>query len=362
MLKRILSLFLIVMLAVVPAATLWVNPPQPEDFSSLQKIEHYLRDNLIFGEELKEVAAEVLLQSGQKELDNIFYTKDGLLENYWPARKDAVRSANTKSVISFAQNHDIPVGVVVIPTAAAIKQKLVPDNAPLYNQKEAISDIYHEMTGKVTATDVYSTLYQNYDVNTEYLYYRTGSGLTSLGGYRVYEAIAERLRLAPLPLNRYSKEYLIHDYYGELTDSWGKNRVVGDILAVYRVTNDQNSYYLQVSDVQGKTTGYETMYPLENMKEDPFSIYMGGECAGFDLTVTGNNKGRSLLIFGDESTRCVAPFLSQHYDRITYCNLENADRNKMRNIDLEEYEQVLFLYSIETFCDSQSIQMVDDIP
>ena len=157
MLKRILSLFLMVLLVAVPVATVVTNPPSADDFSSLQAVEDYLKNNLIFREELKSVASEVLVQSGQKEQNNVFYTGDGLLSNYWPTAEDKVRRSNTQAITDFSQNHDIPVGVVIVPTAAAVKQKLVPDNAPLYNQKEAIASIY---AGKIKDGDVVVIRYE----------------------------------------------------------------------------------------------------------------------------------------------------------------------------------------------------------
>lgn len=362
MLKRVLSLFLLVVMVAVPAATVAANPPTAKDLSSLQAVEDYLKDNLIFREELKSVASEMLVQSGQKEQENIFYTQGGLLENYWPTAEDRVRRDNVKSVIAFAENHDVPVGVVVVPTAAAVKQKLVPDNAPLFNQKEAIAEIYRAMEGKVTATDVYSTLYRNYDLNEEYLYYRTTSRLTALGGYRIYEAVGERLRLSPFALRSYSKEYLVHDYYGELTDSWGKSRVEGDVLAVYSNTSTKRSYDLQVYKTDGTTHNFEGMYPTDGLQQDPFSIYLGGQSAGFELNAREPELERALLVLGDDTVQAVVPFLSDHYDRITYCNPEAASAEDLQQMELEEYDQVLFLYSIETFCDSKSICNIDQIP
>jgi len=362
MLKRILSLFLMVLLVAVPVATVVTNPPSADDFSSLQAVEDFLKNNLIFREELKSVASEVLVQSGQKEQNNVFYTGDGLLSNYWPTAEDKVRRSNTQAITDFSQNHDIPVGVVIVPTAAAVKQKLVPDNAPLYNQKEAIASIYRSMEGKVTAADVYSTLYHNYDHSQEYLYFRTTSRLTTLGGYRVYEALGERLRLSPFALRSYSREYLVHNYYGELTDVWGKSRVEGDILAVYNNMSSSNTYSLQVTKADGSVESFDTMYPTHKVEEDPFSIYLGGESAGFELTEQSEWPERELLIFGDVNVQVVAPFLADHYDSITYCNLELTGDKTLEQLRLDRYEQVLFLYGLESFCDSPSIQKINNIP
>ena len=362
MLKRLLSLLLLAALVAVPVATVAVNPPAAEDFSSRQAVENYLKSSLIFREELKSVASEALLQSGQKERDNVFYTKDGLLENYWPTAGDEVRRANTKSVITLSKNHDVPVGVVIVPTAAAIKQKLVPDNAPLFTQKEAIAEIYRAMEGKVTATDVYSTLYNNYDRYEEYLYCRTTSRLTALGGYRIYEALGDRLRLSPFALRSYSKEFPVHNHYGEMTDTWGKSRVEGDILAVYHNMSTDYSYQLQLFAKDGSTQSFDTLYPTHRLEEDPFSVYLGGECAGFELVVQNSGQERSLLVFGDSTVQSVVPFLSDHYDRITYCNLEVVQPEALEQMELENYDQVLFLYSIESFCESQNICKIDRIP
>jgi hypothetical protein len=47
MLKRLLSLLLLAALVAVPVATVAVNPPAAEDFSSLQSVENYLKSSLI---------------------------------------------------------------------------------------------------------------------------------------------------------------------------------------------------------------------------------------------------------------------------------------------------------------------------
>lgn len=362
MLKRILSLFLLLILVLMPAATFLTAPPEKGEITSLQAMEEYLKDNLIFGQMLKNISSEVLLQSGQRERQNVFYSEDGLLANYWPEQGQKIRNSNTHAIIAFAESHDVPVCSVVIPTAAAVKQKNIPDNAPLFNQKEAIAEISREMEGRVTAADVYSTLYQGYDENDEYLYYRTTDRLTTLGGYRVYDAVGERLRLSPLPLRSFSKEYVVHDYYGDLTESWGQNRVDGDILAVYHNNDTESKYRLKVERPDGTTDSYNTMYPQEHLEQDPFSIFLGGESAGFELTVRGSKEERDLLVFGDNSVQSVVPFFSKHYDRITYCNLETTSRSELRKMDLSEYDQVMFVYSIETYCDSQSIRKIDEIP
>jgi len=362
MLKRILSLFLLLILIAVPVATFVVNPPEKGKIASLQGVEEYLKENLLFGSTLKNIGSEVLLQSGQKEQKNVFCTEDGLVANYWPEQDREMRDANTRAIIDFAEGHDVPVCSVVIPTAAAVKQKTLPDNAPLYNQKEAIAEIAREMEGKVTAADVYSTLYQGYDESDEYLYYRTTDRLTTLGGYRVYDAVAERLRLSPLPLRRFSKEYMVHGYYGDLTESWGEIRVDGDILTVFHDTDTRHSYLLELERADGSSADYDTLYPTDRMEEDPFSIFLGGESAGFELTVMGSEEERELLVFGDNSVQSVVPFLSEHYSRISYCNLQAANRTQLKNLDLDNYDQVLFVYGIESYCDSDSIQKIDAVP
>lgn len=360
MYKKLLSLLLAAALLAVPISTWAANPPTAADLISTQTLEQYLKENLPFGDALRSIASQALLQSGQSEREGVYYTEDGLVENYYPQQPDTVRQTNAEAIITFAQQHDVPVASAVIPTAAAVKQKLLPDNAPLYNQKETIAEIGRAMEGKVTVTDVYSTLYQHYDENEEYLYYRTDTGLTTLGGFRVYEALGERLHLSPEALRSFSKEYLVHDYYGTLTESWGENWVQSDILTVFTAPKQQ--FHLKLQRLDGTTDRYDTLYPTDRMEEEPFSIFLGGECKGFELSADGAEPENELLIFGDSSVQSVAPFLAGHYDRITYCNLEAASRADLREMDLARYDQVLFLYSVETFCDSQCIRKISVIP
>lgn len=359
--KQILSLVLILVLAAVPLATAISAPPGDPPINSLAALEDYLRENFPFGEYMKDAAAELQLQTGQRERDGVFCTEDGLIENYWPAGDDSLRQKNTQAIISFAETHNVPVGSVVVPTAAAVKQKMLPENAPLYNQKEAIADINRAMEGRVTAADVYSALYHSYNETEEYLYCRTESRLTALGGYRVYAAVADRLRLSPASLRDFSREYPVHGYYGSLTHAWDENHVEGDILSVYRSISSEARYHLVVTNPDGTAWASAGLYPTARVEQDPFSIYLGGESASFELTTGGSGQGSSLLVFGDSTVQTVLPFMTEHYERITYRNLALLERRDLRDIELSEYDQVLFLYGLETFCDSDEIQKVDAV-
>ena len=358
--KQILSLILILVLAAVPLATV-ISAPPSGGISSLADMEAYLRKNFPFGEHLQDVAAELLLQSGQRERDGVFCTDDGLMANYWPQESTALREKNLQAIITFTENHNVPVGSVVVPTAVAVKQQTLPDNVPLYNQKDAIADINRAMEGKVTAADVYSALYHSYNESEEYLYCRTDSHLTALGGYRVYAAVADRLRLSPVSLREFSREYLVHGYYGPLTEAWDENHVDGDILSVYRNIRSEVQYHLVVTNREGTTWASADLYPTDRVEEDPFSIYLGGECASFELSNSGENQSGSLLVFGDSTVQTVLPFMTEHYGRITYRNLALLERRDLRDIDLNDYDQVLFLYGLETFCGSDDIQKVDAV-
>jgi len=356
MIKKILSCIVLGVLVVMPVLSVLLSPPHQQDFSSFQTLENYLDEHLVLADPLRTVSAELSLLAGQKERDGVFYTSDGLLQNFWPTESNTVRQRNTDAIITFAQNHDVPTYSVVIPTAVAIKQKLVPDNAPLYNQKEIITTINRAMEGKVTAIDVYPTLFQAYDDNAEYLYYRTSPRLTTLGGYRVYSDVAERMRLSPRPLRRFSKEYAYHDYYGELTSSWSSKKVQGDILTLYQNTTDSQGYQLTVTNTDGSKSVYNTLFPRARaMLGNPFDIYLGGECIRFDLRVLDRDEGGGLLVFGDDSIESFLPFLAQHYGQVTYINLALISKADLVALNPNSYDQVLFAYSLETFCDSSEI-------
>ncbi len=58
----------------------------------------------------------------------------------------------------------------MVATSTGIYADYLPANAPYYNQKTFIDDVYKKLSNRVVSIDVYRTMQNN---RSDYIYYRT---------------------------------------------------------------------------------------------------------------------------------------------------------------------------------------------
>lgn len=290
-----------------------------------------------------QLAPSLMLLGGAKEQDGIFITEDYLLENILP-EDPLVLENNISGIESFLNRHSVPATVVLIPTAAAVKQQEIPVTADLYNQRDLISRVYSRLSGSAGTADAYTPLFSARD---EYTYYRTASALTGLGGYYVYTALAPRLGLSPRPINQFEIEHLGEDYYGDLYERSSYKGIRPDLLTLYRFTRSDREYRLTCVR-EGEQRTYFTLFPT-HLKElgHPEDAILGGAGQLLDISVV-SPYADSILIFSDDTALSYLPFLVVHYEHITVINPARATAEQLAAVSPEDYDQVLFTYSVKT--------------
>ncbi len=356
--KRFAAILLLAAFFITPVYTLATTPPDAVP-TTLSGVEDYLRRSLPGAQQLRMRVLDLRVAMGQTEQRGIFYTPQGLIKDLKVTAGQSVANSNTREIIRFAERHQKPVYTMLIPTACAIKQQWVPQYAPLYNQKNFIEDTYRNFAGKVTVIDVYPTLFANRE---NYVFYNTDSNLTSYGGYLLYEAAAERMKLTPYPLDQFEQRYLVHDYYGDLYQVWPQRTVQGDVLTTYRFSDASIGHI--VTHPQAKPpASYRTLYPA--FKADtasPYSLYLGGYSPVIEIDTVGHSHSARLLVFGDRTALSYLPFLSLHYAHITFIDPAALDKQQLAQLQVKEYDQVFFAYSLETYLNTSAPKKVADIP
>ena len=63
------------------------------------------------------------------------------------------------------------------------------------------------------------------------------------------------------------------------------------------------------------------------------------------------------MIFKDSYAHSFVPFLTQHYNEIVLLDMRYLDDYK-KFVNIEDYNQVLFLYNISTFSQDQNIRKI----
>jgi len=77
-----------------------------------------------------------------------------------------------------------------------------------------------------------------------------------------------------------------------------------------------------------------------------YNVYLGEEVPFLRIKTTVKNE-RRLLVVKDSYADCFIPFLTQHYSEIDVISPELIEGSVRDFIDLNDYEQTLFLFGIE---------------
>lgn len=343
MVKRLVCLVLIAAVLTVGIVSLpRTAPPTPALLVSWAN--GAVTGGLARVEFLNRLAPSLLLWGGAQEQDGIFITPNYLLENIQPGEA-AILEANLSGIELFLEKNNISTAVMLIPTACAIKQQELPARAQIYNQKALIASAYGRLSGRVSTVDVYTELFAAKD---QYTYYRTESNLTGLGGYYVYRSLAERLGLTVRPLAQFEVEHLPQDYYGDL---YLRSRYKGarpDILTLYRFSRYERQYQLAHVD-GGEVKYYYTLFPHHlALFGQPQQVLLGGFGQRMDISVASPYE-ESLLVFADKTALSYLPFLVVHYGNVTVVDLESNSFEQLSALDVSQYDQVLFAYSVDSF-------------
>ena len=118
--------------------------PRPDMESVLnggfaEATESLLSANLPGSEKLASIAADLKYVSGQREFDGVFIADDGsLIRNMEEPKSGAVAGA-VNSITKFVEGHGQRTYLMLLPTAAVIKQQEIPSYAAdnLYNQRHS---------------------------------------------------------------------------------------------------------------------------------------------------------------------------------------------------------------------------------
>lgn len=309
----------------------------------LAEVENAMAQNIPFAEELEELAVQLRIKGGAREFDDIFIGNDILVEDIgYP--DELQTSQNIAALMEMAENSEVPTYVMLLPTKCAIKQNEIPQAAPLFNQKQFIEQTYNRLLGKATVVDVYPALFSKFE---QELYYKTAPGLTALGGYSVYEVLAQRLDNTVKPQEDFEIQYISHDYYGETYQRSAYQDISPDIIALYRYQKNNRNY--MVTHQEDYRYSYDTLYPEQLLElGDGLDVLLGGDTG--DITIRSNLKNKStLLVIGDSSILPVLPFLAAHYSQIRFVDMEGMSREQIEQIDCDSYQRLLISYSVDTF-------------
>ncbi len=250
---------------------------------------------------------------------------------------------NIAALASLAGRYPGKVYAMVVPGAGSIYPERVPAGAPLLDEESYLAQICQavEEAGGVFLP-VEEVLEAHKD---EYIFYRTDHHWTTQGAYYAYSQFCALLGLPPFDLSAHTAVE-VEDFYGTLYSRARTWNARPDVLTYYDLDNSMTIYTVTGPGMptEGQTTD---LYDLSRLEVyDKYAAFLHGN-NGLSR-VEGDGEG-SILVIKDSYANALVPFLTANYGVIDVVDLRNYNYGLDALIAENGYDQILVLYSFDSF-------------
>ena len=310
---------------------------------------------------------------GKTEISTV-YTKDDrmmqVLSDYDDigTAYDADKIHTNLAVInSFAAKHpEIPTYFMLCPTSVGVYgNSLLPSAVKnvSVDEKDMIESCYNELSS-VTPINIYNALKEH---DSEYIYYRTDHHWTSLGAYYAYQSAGAELGYTPYELKDFTKETASTEFQGTLFSKTLDQSVTKDEIDFYTLADNSATPSMTTSNGLDKEASYDSIFFRDYLDvKDKYASYTGQNVAVATISRNkasdaandsniSDSENRSILVIKDSYANSMIQFLINNYDTVTMIDLRYTNQSISNLVNVEDYDQVLFLYNCITFSDENDL-------
>ena len=251
---------------------------------------------------------------------------------------------NTAALESLCRRYPGLVNVMLVPAASAVYPENVPAGAPLLDEDrylDALSEAVQTAGGRFV--DVRQTLA---DHKGEYIYYRTDHW-TSTGAYYAYQQLCTALGLTPFDPSAHTAR-TAEGFYGTHYSKARTPDAEPDTITYYDLPNALTIYTVTApgQPAEGETTG---LYDTDKLSVyDKYAMFLHGNNGLSRIKGDGTGRGR-ILVIKDSYANCFVPYLTANYADIDVVDFRNYNYGLDQLIADNGYDQILVLYSFDSF-------------
>lgn len=272
--------------------------------------------------------------SGRTEINGVYLGKDDYY--FQKFTNDSYSYSRMVSVFRmidyFAQKHEVPTTVILVPSPATVLSEKLPAYAPYYDA-DVVFDTAEQLLS-CPVIDLRST-FETVGDNTQ-LFYRTDHHWTSQGALLAYRQYCSARKYR-------SKEFILEQisdgFYGTLysktLDSIAKSDAVYAAVQLPKavITYEDGT----ISD---------TPYCQEKLtQKDQYTYFFGGNYGMVNIQTQAQNTEK-LLVIKDSFANSFVPFLFDDFSEIIMLDLRYYGGSVEELIAQNGITQVLFLYEI----------------
>ena len=382
--KKITAILFFLIVLIIPMVT-FILPK--EDFSQMENrtlatfpklninalvqrqfmkgFDSYFSDHFVFRDQWISLKGNVEYAQGKRESNNIFICKDRYIQRLdTPDMSNIERTVEALNI--FAETKGIVPYIMIVPSASEIQSDYLPPDAAstTWDQQELITDINRKLGANAVPIDVYKCLYAQKDEN---IFYKTDHHWTTEGAYYAYVEAGKSLDYQGLNRDLFNIENVSNDFYGTLYSRSAYRNIDPDIIQIY--SNDLINNIESYTVFDGKEEKrYDSIYFREYLDaKDKYSLFLGPNQPIVTITKkTLAQKSsidppieKNILIFKDSYAQAFAPFLTEAYDKITLVDMRYLNTSFEEYINLDDYSQVLFLYSMDTIVNTTDLTKIN---
>lgn len=324
-----------------------------KDKSFIKEYDKFISDHLIFVDELLKCKAKIELFIGKDEINDIYVTETMLIDDIIPNSLDDT-DFKISAINYFADLYKdiLQTNIMLVPTTIEIYENHLPQFSTKFNQMERINYVYNNLTD--ISTNLANPQLSSNSAN--YLYYKTDTNLTSYGSYVLYTALAKELGYKPTAVDRFNIEYASHDFLGNLHSRILYGEHLKDSISLYHYSGN-NPVQDVIKYENSGIKSYDSIFFRDfiNTKNQK-NVFLGKRDAICRVRGT-NTNGKKLLIFCDDTANSLMQFLPLHYEEIALIDLNLLQNTVANELDVLDYDQVLFLYDLDYFMNELTINL-----
>ena len=307
----------------------------------MQDFEEYITDQFAGRDGWTALKAYSEKALGKKENNGVYIAGDTLIERFDLQDRTQLQS-NLRAVDKFTGAAEVPVYLMLIPTAAEIWEDKLPAGAPNAGQAEILRGIETQ----AQLADAYTAMMDHAD---EPIYYRTDHHWTSLGACYGADALLNAMGMEGVSPDMWTPQTVSGSFYGTLWSSSGARYVAPDTIEIY-VPDDG----IAVSSFEGGQWTDGKLYDMDRLNtKDQYSMFMGGN-QPLAVVKTGNEGGKLMLI-RDSYAYSMVPFLTGAFSEIHMIDLRYWRQDAVQYIRDNGIDCAAVSYSLKNFVTDRNV-------
>lgn len=287
---------------------------------------------------------------GKVEENGVYIGKDGyLIEKFEKPDQETVKNTLDAMAVWKEKYKDITHYAMIVPTASEILEDKLPALALTADQDSSIDQAYQTLTGKgLTTIDLRDTLRKN---TNQQLFYKTDHHWTTSAAYLAFQQFAETAGLDTSAVT-YEKMPVTDQFQGTLSAKSGCRTGMKEVIDVFipkkneNTTQEQVSSIVEYTDDQKKTGSFYNTDKLD--QRNAYEVFFGGN-HGLLKIKTPTTENKRLLVLKDSYANCFLPFLAPYYREIVVVDPRYYYGDLSELMETESINEVLYLYSADTF-------------